>query len=375
MHKILITLLLLLSLPALSQVPQQFNFQSVATVADVPITDQEIAVQASLNNASETFYVEQHLVATDASGQYSIPVGGGTLQSGMMESVLWEQGGIQLTLEIDPDGGSAFELSAIVMLQAVPYAFYAPNGETGPTGDDGNDGANGVDGQTGPLGNTGQNGYTGPSGNNGASGVDGEKGFSCYDLNQDMLEDPEEDCNGDGIFNFADCLASQQWQSSGSNIYLLDANVGIGTDQPQEALHVVGNICHTGSSSSCSDVRYKKDFQNLSSALEAVMQLNGVTYQWKSADFKEKAFDDKEQIGVIAQDIRKLFPELVKIDSDGFLSVDYSRISIVLLEAMKEQRAAIAEIESKNEKLREFIINRLANAESKVLEAGSTQNK
>jgi len=55
-------------------------------------------------------------------------------------------------------------------------------------------------------------------------------------------------------------------------------NVGIGTTAPSEALHVVGNICYTGTSGACSDQRYKTQITEIKNALDAIMSLRGVTY-------------------------------------------------------------------------------------------------
>lgn len=61
-------------------------------------------------------------------------------------------------------------------------------------------------------------------------------------------------------------------------------------------------------------------------------------------------FDDETHIGVIAQDVEKVFPELVITDDNGYKAVAYDKLSAVLLEGMKEQQAQInilkAEIEA-----------------------------
>jgi hypothetical protein len=117
--------------------------------------------------------------------------------------------------------------------------------------------------------------------------------------------------------------------------------VGIGTTSPTEALHVVGNICYTGTSGACSDIRYKKDFAQLTKPLENILKINGLYYYWKKDEFPDKQFTSNRQIGFIAQDIEKIYPELVMTDKDGYKSVDYSRLTPVLVEAMKEQQKII----------------------------------
>ena len=103
----------------------------------------------------------------------------------------------------------------------------------------------------------------------------------------------------------------------------------------------------TSSWSSSSDARLKKDVQNIDGALDKVLKLRGVTFYWKNreematvkgvaADSLDYGYDDKKHIGVIAQELEKEYPELVHTDADGFKSVDYSSITPVLIEAIKE---------------------------------------
>jgi hypothetical protein len=71
------------------------------------------------------------------------------------------------------------------------------------------------------------------------------------------------------------------------------------------------------------------------------LEIKGVTYNWRQAEFPEKAFGDRTEIGFIAQELEKYFPELVNTDKDGYKSVQYSHMVPVLLEAIKEQQAMI----------------------------------
>lgn len=126
-----------------------------------------------------------------------------------------------------------------------------------------------------------------------------------------------------------------------TNGLLVEGNVGIGTTGPTAALHVVGNICYTGTIGACSDARYKTNFKQIPNALESVMQINGLKYNWKVSEFPEKKFTTDTQIGFIAQDIEKIYPELVLTDAKGYKSVDYSRLTPILVEAIKEQQIKI----------------------------------
>ncbi len=129
---------------------------------------------------------------------------------------------------------------------------------------------------------------------------------------------------------------SQNIFSLPPNSAVFEGNVGIGTLTPAEKLSVSGNICYTGSIAACSDIRYKKTIAPLTHCLDNVSRLQGVSYYWKQDEFPDKQFKDKKEIGVIAQEVEKIYPELVITDANGYKSVDYSKFTPILIEAMKE---------------------------------------
>ena len=124
---------------------------------------------------------------------------------------------------------------------------------------------------------------------------------------------------------------------------------------------VTGNITYK---SSCqpSDIRLKKDVQQLNGALDKVLKLRGVSYYWKNSEEMTAVrgkevygYDDKKHIGVIAQEVEEVLPELVVTDNEGFKAVKYENIAPVLIEAVKEQQAIIEGLESKVEKLEKLV--------------------
>jgi hypothetical protein len=130
-----------------------------------------------------------------------------------------------------------------------------------------------------------------------------------------------------------------------------DGKVGINQLAPSEALHVVGNICYTGSIGACSDERYKKDITTISGSLDRVLKMRGITYRWKKDEYPEQDFDDKVHLGFIAQEVEELCPEVVISDDNGYKSVDYSRLTPVLLEAIKEQQEQIDDLKEMVDRL------------------------
>ena len=92
-----------------------------------------------------------------------------------------------------------------------------------------------------------------------------------------------------------------------------------------------------------SDSTLKRDFQQLPNALEMLSQINGYYYHWKKG-----AADTSRQVGVMAQEIQRVLPEAVSTDSDGILSVDYGKLTALLIEANQAQQAQIQFLEAKN---------------------------
>jgi len=92
-----------------------------------------------------------------------------------------------------------------------------------------------------------------------------------------------------------------------------------------------------------SDARYKKNIEPLKSSLEKVMNLNGVSYEWKVEENPGSGFKKDKQIGLIAQDVETIIPKLVFTDRKGYKSLSYEKLVPVLVEAIKEQQKTIAE--------------------------------
>jgi len=85
-----------------------------------------------------------------------------------------------------------------------------------------------------------------------------------------------------------------------------------------------------------SDESLKSDIQTMNTALDTVMSLNGVEFTWK--DSGERDF------GFIAQDVEKVLPKAVHSGNDGISGVDYSRLTSVLVEAVKAQQVQIEDL-------------------------------
>lgn len=125
---------------------------------------------------------------------------------------------------------------------------------------------------------------------------------------------------------------------------IFDGNVGIGTNSPGAKLDVVGSV-QAQSFLYSSDIRLKQNIQSFDNALEKLLKLNGVNFKWKSSG--------KIDIGLIAQDVEKVLPELVSTSqTTGLKSVEYGNLTAVLIEAIKEQQIKIDYLEAEIEKLK-----------------------
>lgn len=129
------------------------------------------------------------------------------------------------------------------------------------------------------------------------------------------------------------------------------AKVGIGTATPTEALHVIGNIALTGEVQVVTDTKLKKNIAPIDNALELVEGLRGMRYDWRRDEFKEYRLPEGRQIGLLAQDVEAVLPEIVHQDNNGYKMVAYDKIIPVLVEAIKELRVENDELRKRIEQL------------------------
>ncbi|AZZ36026.1 hypothetical protein CIK05_04210 [Bdellovibrio sp. qaytius] len=154
--------------------------------------------------------------------------------------------------------------------------------------------------------------------------------------------------------------------------------IGIGTSNPAYRLDVSGTvnivsgaalrfggtqICTSSGCNAVSDVRLKKNIQPLDFSLEKILALNGKQYDWKD----QAKYGSQHQVGFIAQDLEKVFPEVVVTDKEsGLKTVSYQHLIAPLVEAFKtlyvqvkqifnetkQNSREIASLKQENEKLK-----------------------
>jgi len=106
-------------------------------------------------------------------------------------------------------------------------------------------------------------------------------------------------------------------------------------------LTVVGDIVAFGNPS---DKRLKENIKPIKNPLGKIKKLKGVTFDWKKS---ESILNIKEDYGFIAQDVKKIVPELVRKNENELLSMRHQGVIPILVEAIKELEARVKELENK----------------------------
>ena len=149
-----------------------------------------------------------------------------------------------------------------------------------------------------------------------------------------------------------------------------NGNVGIGTDTPATKLHIQGDLSATGSISSFySDERLKEDIKKIESPLNIIENVRGFYYKPNELAKSFGIKNDKREIGLSAQDVKKVLPEIVSLapfdisrdnsnnivskSGEDYLTICYERMIPVIVEAIKELNNEIKELKRVNKELME----------------------
>ncbi|MGE3610778.1 MAG: tail fiber domain-containing protein [Bacteriovoracaceae bacterium] len=135
--------------------------------------------------------------------------------------------------------------------------------------------------------------------------------------------------NGYGLYVNAPSGATNNYAAA-----FMGGNVGIGTNAPTVALQVGasgdGSVAKANAWNTFSDERLKKNFKEIPQALDKISKINGYYYNWKQGK------DTSRKIGVKAQEVEKVFPEVINISKDGIKSVAYAQLVAPIINAIKE---------------------------------------
>lgn len=95
-----------------------------------------------------------------------------------------------------------------------------------------------------------------------------------------------------------------------------------------------------------SDKRLKQNIVVLDNPLEKLRHLSAYRYSYRVDEYKDRLFDNKTHIGLIAQEVKEAYPELVTQDAKGYYAVDYQGMVPVLLEAIKALQQQVDELKA-----------------------------
>jgi hypothetical protein len=140
-------------------------------------------------------------------------------------------------------------------------------------------------------------------------------------------------------------------------VVLSNGNTGIGTRSPVDKLTIAGDLRVSGLSrkpgggawTSSSDIRLKKEVTPLSDALEKVLKLRGIRFEWKEP---EKMGDLRgPQMGLVAQDVEKVFPEWVSEDPEGYRELTVRGFEALAVEAIRDLKKQVDDLKEQIDEL------------------------
>jgi trimeric autotransporter adhesin len=151
---------------------------------------------------------------------------------------------------------------------------------------------------------------------------------------------------GVGVIAVGGDALSGTVSNGGFGIAAIGGKNGDGT--PQVAGEFIGDVIVDGCISASgtviggtcqSDARLKKNIQPYSPVLDKLVRLQPVTYSWRAEKYPQYRFGTEKSSGLIAQEVEKVFPELVSVDAGGFRRVNYGELPLLMLQAIRELNA------------------------------------
>jgi hypothetical protein len=184
-------------------------------------------------------------------------------------------------------------------------------------------GAAGIQGISG-SGVQGPAGFQGATGNQGFQGAQGSQGFQ-------------------GSAGLITTIGNTYVAFSNGSQLIGSSNFTFGSS----ILYVNGQIRATGDVTAyfSSDERLKTKVTKIENAIDKLLAINGVTYNWNEIA-KDKDTTVREA-GVIAQEVMAVLPEVVIVRDNGYLAVRYDKLTALLIEGVKELATEIKELKKK----------------------------
>ena len=235
--------------------------------------------------------------------------------------------------------------------------LFRSKGATGATGLTGDIGATGATGIQGTTGATGTPGATGPKGDTGATGPKGATGLKGDIGGPGAKGDPgPPGAATPGSQGLKGATGATGSFVSNSNAAVNSLYVG---DTPSAV--AMGNIVAKGNITAYfySDIRLKENISVISNALEKLNKISGVYYTQNKFAEQFGYNDYSRQVGVIAQEVQEVLPEVVitapfdygdfgiSKSGENYLTVQYNKIVPLLIQGIKERQSQIEYLQEK----------------------------
>ena len=166
----------------------------------------------------------------------------------------------------------------------------------------------------------------------------GPKSYARFGRNQNLI--------------FGDLNIEGDAEGGGGGYFEKNLTVGTNEKISTHPLYVVGDIAATGNVIAyvSSDERLKTAITPLENSLEKIKNLNPIDFAWKSRDVGWGT-ESPADMGLLAQDVEKQFPTIVKEMKDGYKGIRYDRLIPVLVDCIKTQDSKIEELKELVEKM------------------------
>ena len=138
-----------------------------------------------------------------------------------------------------------------------------------------------------------------------------------------------------------------KFYNAGAVVYTIGHDDGTGrfvigttnVDTPKVTFDTSGNVYAAADviAYASSDKKLKDNIVNIKNPLDKISKLNGIEFDWNN---NQDVYDGHD-IGVIAQEVEEVLPEIVETRDDGYKAVKYEKIVPLLIEAIKEQQEEI----------------------------------
>jgi hypothetical protein len=149
---------------------------------------------------------------------------------------------------------------------------------------------------------------------------------------------------GEGI---AHTISIGQAVATSSNVQFNSLGVGMAASATAGRIDATNDIVAFSSS----DIRFKENIKPIENPIEKIRKISGNTYDWKEENKIEHGYEGND-VGVIAQEIEEVLPQLVQTRESGYKAVKYDKLVALLIEGIKEQQLQIEKLQLEVEDLK-----------------------